>query len=559
MASKATIGDASPSTSTSSISVPVHDQKIEATSDAINQKQEGGADDDATTAEDEAPMFYKPPPRQFALIMIALDQIIVTTSIPAITREYNSLGDISWLGTAYLMTATAFQPLYGKISDIFGRKSTMLFANFMFLFGSAISGWATSMTMLIIGRGLAGIGAGGLMSLVFIILSDMLDMRERGKYLGFIGAIFSFSSVIGPLLGGAFADSVTWRWSFWINLPIGAISIIFISIYLDLPTPKGNFKDKIKRIDFFGSLLLLAAVIMILLPLSWGGGKYAWKSGIVIGLLCAGLVVTIIFAVVEWKIPSEPIVPIHLFRLRNLWSTYGSLFFSGMAFFGILFYLPLYFQIVKDESATIGGLETVPFVIGIVITSISSGIWVLKKGTFAFFPALGNFLFVAGSALCLIFEKDTHRVVSIFILLVCGLGMGFTLQASTLAVQSAVKPKYMATVTASVQFVRSLGQVFGVAIVGSVFNNKLEDALKERFPTDPTIMRVTHDYVYINTYSVEQKGMIHDSFVGALHFAFYCCIAFCTLAFIMACFIQHKELRTNDNQKGKPEMTVEMV
>ncbi|KAG0309144.1 hypothetical protein BGZ99_000975 [Dissophora globulifera] len=545
----------------SSTSLPVNDQKQEV---AIDMEHKHIADDTLEKQELSevvavpAPLYHKPPTRQFVMIMIALDQIIVATSIPAIAREYNSLNDISWLGTAYLMTSTSFQPLYGKVSDIFGRKATMLFANFVFLIGSAIAGWANSMNMLIVGRAVAGLGAGGLISMVFIILSDMLDMRERGKYIGFVGAIFSMSSVIGPLLGGAFADHVTWRWCFWINLPIGAISMIFIFVNLDLPTPKGSMKEKIRRIDFYGSLMLLLAVVLMLLPLSWGGNKYPWKSGVVIGLLCAAVVVAILFVLVEWKVPNEPIVPIHLFKIRNLWATYGSLFFSGMAFFGILFYLPVYFQVIKGESATIGGLETIPFIVGITITSISSGFWVLKKGTFAFFPALGNFLFVVGSALCLLFEMNTKRVATVFILMVCGFALGFTTQSSTLAVQSAVKPKYMATVTASVQFVRSLGQVFGVAIVGTVFNNRLEESLLKDFPTDPAILRVTQDYSFIDDYNPEQKLEILDSFLTGMHYAFYCCIAFCSLAFISSCFIQHKELKTNANQ-AKPEMTVEMA
>ncbi|KAF9957230.1 hypothetical protein BGZ65_002188 [Modicella reniformis] len=556
-----------------STSIPITEGKMEILGqDELSQKEEdlsSVADSEATPVPIQ--LYHKPPTKQFVLIIIALalcvflaslDQIIVSTSIPAITREFNSLNDIAWLGTAYMVTATALQPLYGKFSDIFGRKATMLFANFLFLVGSAIAGWATSMDMLIVGRAVAGMGAGGLMAMVFIILSDMLDMRERGKYIGFIGAIFSFSSVIGPLMGGAFTDNLSWRWSFWINLPFGAISILFIFINLDLPTPKGTLRDKLRRIDYLGSFFLTCSVILILLPLSWGGGKYDWNSGIVIGLLIAGFVVAGIFILIEWKVAKEPILPIHLFKIRNLWATYGSLFFSGMSFFGVLFFLPIYFQVVKKENATVGGLETVPFVFGIVITSISSGIWVLKKGTFAFFPALGSIHFVIGSALCITFQRDTQRAVTIIVLLLCGFGMGFTFQASTLAVQAAVKPKYMATVTTTVQFVRSLGQVFGVAIVGSVFNNKLHDSLADNFPDDQSITSVTQDYSNIYSYPPDQILTIYDCFLYAVHFVFYCSVVFSSLSFIMACFIQHHELKTNANQggqQGKPEMMVEMV
>ncbi|KAF9971155.1 hypothetical protein BGZ73_005938 [Actinomortierella ambigua] len=528
--------------------------------------------DSKPDAEAPAPMFHKPPPRQFWLIMTALilcvflaslDQIIVSTSIPAITKDYNALGQISWLFTAYLLTATSFQPLYGKFSDIFGRKATMLFANVMFLAGSAVCGWATSMNMLIVGRAIAGLGAGGLMAMVFIILSDMLDMRERGKYIGFVGAVFSFSSVIGPLLGGAFTDHVTWRWSFWINLPFGAISIAFIAIFLNLPMPKGSLQEKLRRIDVVGSVVLLCTVILLLLPLSWGGTEYPWSDGRIIGMLVAGFVMVVVFILVEWKIPREPIVPIHLFKIRNLWSTYGSLFFNGMAFFGMLSYLPVYFQVVKGESATVGGLETIPFVFGIVITSIGSGIWIMKKGTFRFFPAVGNVLFAVGAALCILFQKDTPRVATIFILFVCGLGIGCTFQASTLAIQVAAKPKYMATVTASVQFIRSLGQVFGVAIVGTVFNNKVTESLEKHYPGNKGILDVTKNYEFIGKYEAHDQDLIFNSFMAGLHYVFYCSIAFCAAAFVSSLFIQHFELKTNANTSGdadkKPEMAVEMV
>ncbi|KAG0034627.1 hypothetical protein BGZ81_003940 [Podila clonocystis] len=505
-----------------------------------------------------APLFYKPPTRQFVLIILALslnvflaslDQIIVSTSIPAITREFQTLGDISWLGTAYMMTATATQPLYGKFSDIFGRKSTMIFANIMFLVGSAICGWANSMTVLIVGRGVAGIGAGGLMAMVFIIMSDMLDMRERGKYIGFVGVVYSLASVIGPVLGGAFSDKLTWRWSFWINLPVGAVSVTFIAIFLNLPIPRGSLSDKIKRIDILGSVILMGSVILILLPLSWGGSKHPWDSATIIGLLVGGVLTTIAFILIEWKVAKEPTVPIHLFKIRNLWATYSSLFFGGMAFFGILFYLPIYFQVVKGESATVGGFETVPMVMGITITATGSGIWVLKRGTYAFFPAVGNFLFTVGAGLCVLFSQDTQRVVTVFVLLICGVGVGCTVQTSTLAVQAAAKPKYMATVTVLVQFIRILGQVFGIAIVGTIFNNKLESSLKTKFPLDPQILKVAQDYTRIADYGEMERKWIYDSFLVALHYSFYCSVACSALAFVLSCFVQHKELKTNETHE----------
>ncbi|KAG0346860.1 hypothetical protein BG004_000665 [Podila humilis] len=500
------------------------------------------ADDDTP-----APLFYKPPTREFVLIIIALslnvflaslDQIIVSTSIPSITREFNSLSDISWLATAYMMTATATQPLYGKLSDIFGRKTTMLFANIVFLVGSAICGWANSMTMLILGRAVAGIGAGGLLGMVFIIMSDMLDMRERGKYIGFVGVIFSLSSVIGPVLGGAFADHLTWRWSFWINLPFGCISLTFIAIFLNLPIPKGTFAEKIKRVDFLGSSVLVLAVILILLPLSWGGSKYPWNSGVVIGLLCAGFLCTGLFVLVEWKVPKEPTLPIHIFKIRNLWSVYGSLFVGGMAFFSILFYMPIYFQVVKDESAMVGGFETLPFVLGLTITATASGIWVLKRGTYAFFIPIGNLLLT-----------DTKRVVTVFVLMIGGIGWGCTVQSTTLAVQAAAKPKYMATVTVLIQFMRVMGQVFGVAVVGAIFNNKLESSIKSKFPFDEKIMLVAQDYKIIQQYGPVERQWIYDSFVSSLQYVYYAAIALSVVATVISCFVQHKELKTNETHE----------
>ncbi|KAF9203317.1 hypothetical protein BGZ49_006546 [Haplosporangium sp. Z 27] len=501
-------------------------------------------------------IYYKPTPNRFRVIMTALtfcvflsslDQIIILTSIPAISREFGALGDVSWIGTAYLLTMTTCQPLYGKFSDIFGRKSAILFANVLFLAGSAISGWATSMNMLIIGRGVSGVGAGGLIPMAFIIISDMMDMRERSKYIGSITGVHAFSSVVGPLLGGTFVDHATWRWSFWINLPIVTVSIIVLAIFLDIPVPKGSLREKLRRIDYLGAPTLMASVVLFLVPFSWAGSKYEWSNPIIIGMICGGVIFAILFILVEWKIPREPIVPIHLYKIRNLWVTYAMSFFSGMSYFGILFYTPIYFQVVKGESATIGGLEIVPFVVGLAFASVFAGVWANKKGTYLFFIPLGCFIFVVGASLCILFKANSPRIIPIVTFLICGLGMGFLMQTATLAVQAAAKPKYMATVTALVPFMRSLGQVFGISVLGAIFNNKLTSSLESAFPGDPSISIVAQNYDYIATYPPVEIAQIFNCFVSALHYAFYSCSAFCAVAFILSLFLKHKILRNKSD------------
>ncbi|KAG0334500.1 hypothetical protein BG005_004841, partial [Podila minutissima] len=232
------------------------------------------------------------------VFLSSLDQTIVSVCTTKIANDFKALNEIPWVGTAYLLTSTAFQPLYGRFSDIFGRKPTFLFAISVFLIGSALCGAAQNMIMMIVARGIAGVGAGGIMSMVMIIITDLVSLRDRGKYQGIIGAVFGFSSVIGPLLGGVFTDKASWRWAFFINLPIGAITLAAVIKLLHLPHQGGSFMEKAKRIDVLGSLTLVAGLILVLLPLNWGGSTYAWNSGIVIGLFCAGFAVLFVFCMI---------------------------------------------------------------------------------------------------------------------------------------------------------------------------------------------------------------------------------------------------------------------
>ncbi|CAG8635263.1 7875_t:CDS:2, partial [Cetraspora pellucida] len=244
-----------------------------------------------------------------AVFLAALDQTIVSTALPKIVSDFNGLDQMAWVATSYLLTTTSFQPIYGKLSDIFGRKTTFLGAIIVFELGSLLCGVATNMVSMIIYRAIAGIGGGGIIGLALIIITDIVSSKDQGKYQGFVGGCFGFASVIAPLLGGAFTDHVSWRWCFFINLPLGAITIIAVIWFLRLPKPTGSLLDKIKRVDIIGTIVVILSTICILLPLNWGGSTYAWNSPIIITLLCVGVFGYIIFGFAECYIVIEPVAP----------------------------------------------------------------------------------------------------------------------------------------------------------------------------------------------------------------------------------------------------------
>ncbi|KAJ1836930.1 hypothetical protein LPJ70_006045, partial [Coemansia sp. RSA 2708] len=264
------------------------------------------------------------------MLLASLDLTIVTTAVPKIALEFQALSSATWIATAYMLTTTALQPLYGKLSDTFGRVPTLVSAIAVFMAGSAACGWAPSMGVLIFGRALQGIGGAGLLSLVFIIISDLTTEEERPAYMGVLGAVWSVASVIGPVLGGVFSDRASWRWAFWLNLPIAAPVLAIIVVFLRLPLPRGSLWQKLKRVDFLGSLVLIGGVVLLLLGLTWGGKTYAWGSPRIVCLLVFGVVLLGAFIVVEWRVALAPTVPVHLFRNRNVALCVLSQFFMGV-------------------------------------------------------------------------------------------------------------------------------------------------------------------------------------------------------------------------------------
>ncbi|KAK9720905.1 hypothetical protein K7432_003853 [Basidiobolus ranarum] len=414
-----------------------------------------------------------------AMLLATLDRTIVATALPKIATDFNAFDQSTWVATAYMLTATACQPLYGKLSDIFGCKATFLAAITIFEIGSALSGASQSMNMLIVARAIGGMGGGGVQGMSYIVMSKIIPIRERGKYQSFISATVALSSVLGPLLGGVFTDEATWRWAFYINLPIGVVTVIIMVLFLRLPSTKGSFWGKIKRIDFIGTLLLLGFIITLLLPIQWGGEKYPWSSSIIIGLFCVSGVLLIAFIAVEYKVAAEPIIPCRLFGMRSLLFAFIAMFFYGMVFFGMIYYIPMFYQIVLGDSAIASGLRMLPMVLSVSLVSIVAGQLTSLTGIVTIWCWIGSAVMTVGAGLITLFNLDTTSARQIGYLLLLGAGAGGCPQTLILASQAAVERKDVSIVTSLCNFSRSIGGVLAISIFGAIFNNRLAAGLAE--------------------------------------------------------------------------------
>jgi len=318
------------------------------------------------------------------MLLASLDQTVVSTALPTIVGELGGLDHFSWVITAYLLTSTASVPLYGKFSDFYGRKLLFQVAIGVFIAGSLFSGIAQNMPQLIVSRGVQGLGAGGIFAMAMAIVGDILPPRERGRYQGYIGSVFAVSSVAGPLIGGFFTDQLTWRWVFYINLPIGIGALALTTIVLKLPVHRQKHS-----IDYIGAALMVAGVTSLLLVASWGGIEYGWLSTTIIGLGIAGVVLLALFALQEARAP-EPLLPLRLFRERVFAAGSAIMFIVGLGMFGAIAFLPLYLQVVQGVSATASGLRLTPLMLGLIISSTVSGRIISATGKYRYFPIAGT-------------------------------------------------------------------------------------------------------------------------------------------------------------------------
>ena len=411
------------------------------------------------------------------MFLAALDQTIVSTALPTIVGELGGLDHLSWVVTAYLLAATVSTPLYGKLGDMLGRKPVFLAAIAIFLVGSMLSGLSQSMLQLIVFRAIQGLGAGGLIVGAQAILADIVPPRRRGRYMGLMGAVFAVSSVAGPLLGGFLVDNLSWRWVFYVNMPIGAVALAIVALRLHLHVPPTRH-----RIDYLGAGLLASGIAALILLTTWGGNQYAWGSPTIVGLGVAGVVLLVLFVWQESR-AAEPIIPLSLFRSRTFDLASAMAFTIGMAMFGAIIYLPLFLQLVYEASPTGSGLRMIPLMAGLLAAAILSGRAITRFGRYKVFPIAGTAILVVGMYLLSRLTVDTEPWVASAYMLVVGIGLGFVMQVLVLIVQNDARPQEMGVVTSTATFFRSVGGSFGVALFGAVFSSRLAGELS-RLPTE---------------------------------------------------------------------------
>jgi EmrB/QacA subfamily drug resistance transporter len=401
------------------------------------------------------------------MLLAALDQTIVSTALPTIVGDLKGGSHIAWVITAYLLATTVSTPLWGKLGDQYGRKVFFQAAIVIFLVGSVLSGLSHSMVELIAFRAVQGLGSGGLMVGAQAIVGDIVSPRERGRYVGLFGAVFGVSSIIGPLLGGVFVDDLTWRWIFYINVPIGIVALLVVAS--QVPGKLGRVHH---FIDYLGTAVLALAATSFILLTSLGGTTYAWNSAPIWFLGVFGVVLVGVFVLVERK-AKEPVLPLHLFRQRAFSVTSIVGFIIGFAMFGAITYLPAFFQVVRGVSPTLSGVQLLPLMAGLLVVSIGSGQIISRTGRYRFWPIAGAGFTTLGLYLLSRMGVGTSTVLDSLYMLVLGMGIGGVMQVLVIIVQNSVPHSELGVATSGATFFRSIGGSFGTAIFGAIFSNVL--------------------------------------------------------------------------------------
>lgn len=525
--------------------VPVHD-----TGRRSDTSPDPTRDTDPTMDADKRNILLVFAGLMVTMLLASLDQTIFSTALPTIVGELNGVNHMLWVTTAYILASTVMLPVYGKLGDLIGRKGLFIGAISLFIVGSVIGGLSSGMTQLIIGRGVQGLGGGGLMILSQAIIADVVPARERGRYMGIMGGVFALSSVAGPLLGGWFTEGIGWRWAFWMNVPLGALAILSALFFLRLP----HVAHAKPRIDLAGMGLLAVASTCLVLTTTWGGTTYAWGSATIVALIIGTVVAGVAFVLTERR-AAEPIMPLHLFRDRNFNLTTVAGLIIGIAMFGALAYLPTYLQMVTGANATDAGFLMIPLMAALLVTSIVSGQLVSKTGRYKWLPITGTLIVGVSLVLLSTMTPSLATWILCSYLAVMGVGLGMSMQILILIVQNSFPVAQVGTATASNNYFRQIGASLGSAIVGSLFVARLTDLLSTRLPGGVGTGGGSNSFTpeVVKHLPAAVRDVIVSSYNDALTPVFLYMVPLVVLAAVLLCFVQEKPLATTIERDILPE------